>query len=127
MAGRKPSHSTRSRGLDLNLCRLEAGASGFLYLAQSSTLTLPGVDDGEALRSTLDAMAIVGMSVAERQAVLRTVAAVLHLGNITFTTSDADMSVPADAVAKEALRTVADLIMVSRLLILFLSSRSVSA
>ena len=70
------------------------------------------MDDGEALRSTLDAMAIVGMSVVERQAVLRTVAAVLHLGNITFVLSDADMSVPADAAADAALRTVADLIMV---------------
>ena len=69
--------------------RLEQGAAGFRYLNQSSNsaapcYTLKDVDDGEGLRSTLDAMSIVGISEAEREAVLRTVAAVLHLGNITF-------------------------------------------
>ena len=45
--------------------RLEAGAPGFRYLATSAMgnaepcFTLADVDDGEELRSTLDAMAIV--------------------------------------------------------------------
>ena len=71
------------------MCRLEKGAAGFRYLNQASSsaepcYTLKDVDDGEGLRSTLDAMSIVGIGEAEREAVLRTVAAVLHLGNITF-------------------------------------------
>ena len=92
--------------------RLEKGASGFRYLAKSSTLTLPGVDDAEGLRMTMDAMAIVGMSDGERQAVLQTVATVLHLGNVTFATNDDDISVPADAAAQAALSMVATLLMV---------------
>ena len=64
--------------------RLEKGVAGFRYLNQPSASAEPcyalaDVDDGEGLRSTLDAMAIVGISEAEREAVLRTVAAVLHL------------------------------------------------
>ena len=93
-------------------CRLEKGAAGFQYLAQSSTLTLPGVDDGEGLRSTLDAMAIVGLTDAEIQAVLRTVAAVLHLGNLAFKASPSDQSVPADQTSQDALSMVATLLMV---------------
>lgn len=44
---------------------MEAGAPGFRYLATSAVgnaepcFTLADVDDGEELRSTLDAMAIV--------------------------------------------------------------------
>ena len=44
---------------------------GFRYLAQSSTVALEGVDDGEGLRNTLDAMHIVGLSEAECEAVLQ--------------------------------------------------------
>jgi hypothetical protein len=46
--------------------RLQAGASGFRYLSQSqagaeSCYSLDDVDDGEGLRTTLDAMQIVGI------------------------------------------------------------------
>lgn len=99
------------------------GAASFRYLSKSSTLTLPGVDDAEGLRSTLDAMAIVGLNEVERQAVLQTVAAVLHLGNISFASNDADESVPEDAEALQALAKVAHLLGV-RCLLLFLVSAS---
>ena len=52
---------------DLHECRLEGGAQGFRYLRESQSeaapcFTLDDVDDGEGLRSTLDAMQIVGIS-----------------------------------------------------------------
>lgn len=97
----------------LRLCRLERGASGFRYLSKSSTLTLPGVDDAEGLRSTLDAMAIVGLNEYERQAVLQTVAAVLHLGNITFAENDGDESVPEGRESSEAVQRASQLLAVS--------------
>lgn len=98
-------------------CRLEKGAAGFRYLNQPSASAEPcyslnDVDDGEGLRSTLDAMAIVGISEAEREAVLRTVAAVLHLGNIIFEAAPDEGSALASRSAKEALAVVADLLQV---------------
>lgn len=99
------------------LCRLEKGAAGFRYLNQSLAsadpcYALKDVDDGEGLRSTLDAMAIVGIGEAEREAVLRTVAAVLHLGNITFANAPDEASALSSQSAKEALAAVADLLQV---------------
>ena len=44
---------------------------GFRYLAQSSTVSLEGVDDGEELRNTLDAMHIIGLSEGECESVLQ--------------------------------------------------------
>ena len=52
-------------------CRLERGVMGFRYLAQSSTVSLEGVDDGEELRNTLDAMHIIGLSEGECESVLQ--------------------------------------------------------
>ena len=100
-----------------HLCRLEKGAAGFRYLNQASSsaepcYTLKDVDDGEGLRSTLDAMAIVGIAEAEREAVLRTVAAVLHLGNVTFASAPDEGSALSSRSAQEALAACADLLQV---------------
>ena len=46
-------------------CRLEAGVAGFRYL-DSETVSLENVDEAEALRNTLDAMSIVGLSQQEQ-------------------------------------------------------------
>ena len=43
------------------MCRLEQGWSSFNYLAGSESFRLGEVDDGEAFRDTMDAMAIVGL------------------------------------------------------------------
>ena len=101
-------------------CRLEKGAAGFRYLNQASSSAEPcyalkDVDDGEGLRSTLDAMAIVGIAEAEREAVLRTVAAVLHLGNVTFASAPDEGSALSSRGAAEALAACADLLQVWRL------------
>ena len=55
----------------LAACRLDKGVAGFRYLATSSTVTLEGVDDGEGLRNTLDAMHIIGLSELECDSVLQ--------------------------------------------------------
>lgn len=49
-------------GLASWTCRLERGWSSFNYLIGSETFSLAEVDDGEAFRDTLDAMAIVGLN-----------------------------------------------------------------
>ncbi len=41
---------------------MERGWSSFNYLAGSETFSLTEVDDGEAFRETMDAMAIVGLT-----------------------------------------------------------------
>lgn len=105
----------------MQLCRLEAGAQGFRYLRESQSdaepcYALEDVDDGEGLRSTLDAMAIVGITEAEREAILRTVAAVLHLGNVTFAGAADEGAAPNSRAATEALAIVADLLQVGAVL-----------
>ena len=57
-------------------------------------------------------MSIVGIGEAEREAVLRTVAAVLHLGNITFASAPDEGSALSSRSAKEALAACADLLQV---------------
>jgi Myosin head (motor domain) len=92
--------------------RLEGGAQSFRYLRQSAVYALEDVDDGEAFRDTLDAMAIVGLSGTERQAVLGVVAAVLHLGNVEFAAGGADDAVYADGASAAAAATAAMLLQV---------------
>jgi myosin-5 len=53
---------------------------------------------------------IVANAQAEREAVLRTVAAVLHLGNVRFAGAADEGCAPADAASREALAAVADLL-----------------
>ena len=85
------------------LWRLQGGAASFNYLSKSSTFTLPGVDDAEGFKQTLEAMRIVGLSEEEREAVMQIVACVLHLGNIEFECNDDDEAVPADDASWTAL------------------------
>ena len=74
--------------------RLQGGVTAFRYLvplgadpsspATAASLRLADVDDGEGLRATLDAMDVIGLDETAVEAVLRVVAAVLHLGNVEF-------------------------------------------
>ena len=60
-------------------------------------------------------MSIVGLNEAEQEAIIQTVAAVLHLGNIVFTDNDRDEAIPADIAADSALRNVSLLLQVCAL------------
>ena len=90
---------------------LEAGASGFRYLAQSDAFLLQHVDDAEEFHHTLDAMRIIGLSDDTVHAVLSLVAAVLHLGNIVFVADEAtDEARVAGPAAEEAAESAARLL-----------------
>ena len=69
-------------------------------------------DDAANLRSTLDAMAIIGLTEQEREDVLTVVAAVLHLGNVTFMGNDRDEARPNGPAALEALAILSHLLKV---------------
>lgn len=92
--------------------RLERGAQGFTYLASSETFELAGVDDGEDFRTTLDAMAIIGLSEEDRDAVMRIVAAVLHLGNMGFQAGSQDDAALDGPASRDTLHIVAQLLQV---------------
>jgi len=49
-----------------------------------------GVDNAAEYRATRHAMNVVGVSAAEQDSVMRVVAGILHLGNVTFTSDDDD-------------------------------------
>lgn len=63
-------------------------------------------------------MAIVGLNETEQEAILQTVAAVLHLGNIVFTDNEDDHGVLADDAAESALVNVSLLLQVIEILML---------
>eukprot|EP00899_Mesostigma_viride_P015795 jgi/Mesvir1/24216/Mv10927-RA.2 len=88
--------------------------STFRYLNQSTCYNLDGVNNAEEYRRTKRAMDIVGISKEEQEAIFRSVAAVLHLGNIVFKPSaDGEGSQLKDEVADRHLHICADLLRVN--------------
>lgn len=67
--------------------KLHGGARSFRYLSQSQTYHLGASSDAEQFLETMDAMRAMGISDQKIDSLLQTVAAVLHLGNITFSDS----------------------------------------
>ena len=67
--------------------------SFYRYLNQSGCVQVDGVDDARSYSETRHAMTIVGMDEGEQDATMRLVAAILHLGNISFVPSGNDVSV----------------------------------
>lgn len=59
--------------------------SYYNYLNQSGTYSVDGTDDVKEFEETNKAMAIMGLSDSDQYSVISLVAAVMHLGNITFT------------------------------------------
>ncbi|KAG6552175.1 hypothetical protein Mapa_006023, partial [Marchantia paleacea] len=83
----------------------------FHYLNQSPVFDLNNVNNGREYIKTRRAMDIVGISPEEQEAIFRVVAAILHLGNVEFTTGkEADSSVPKDEKSKFHLSVVAELL-----------------
>ncbi|XP_062254322.1 myosin IEb [Platichthys flesus] len=56
----------------------------YSYLNQSGTYTVEDVNDKKEFCDTMGAMSVVGLSVEDQDSVLQLVAAILHLGNISF-------------------------------------------
>ncbi|MEW5300071.1 MAG: hypothetical protein WDW36_003028 [Sanguina aurantia] len=89
-------------------------AQEFHYLNQSSCFTLPRVDNAEEYQLTIRAMERVGIPQADRTATFRTVAAILHLGNINFQVGEDDSSHVVAGDAEHHLGATAELLGVGR-------------
>ncbi|KAG6511827.1 hypothetical protein ZIOFF_029905 [Zingiber officinale] len=86
--------------------------SCFHYLNQSKLYELEGVTNSEEYLKTRKAMDIVGISLGCQEAIFRTLAAILHLGNIEFSPGkEHDSSTYKDSKSYFHLQTAADLFM----------------
>ncbi|KAK9106296.1 hypothetical protein Syun_022307 [Stephania yunnanensis] len=83
-------------------------ANEYKYLKQSTCYSIPGVDDAEDFRTVVEALDVVHVSKEDQDSVFAMLAAVLWLGNISFTVIDNENHV--EAVADEGLNEVAKLI-----------------
>ncbi|PON39635.1 GPCR kinase [Trema orientale] len=101
--------------------------SHFHYLNQSRTYELDGVSNAEEYIKTRRAMDIVGISHEEQEAIFRSLAGILHLGNIEFSPGkEHDSSVLKDQKSTFHLQMVANLFMCDvDLLLATLCTRSI--
>ncbi|KAM7261796.1 hypothetical protein ACFE04_020873 [Oxalis oulophora] len=80
----------------------------YKYLRQSSCYTINGVDDAEQFQIVQEALDVVHVSKEDQESAFAMIAAVLWLGNISFTVIDNENHV--EALADESLLCVANLI-----------------
>ncbi|KAF5936449.1 hypothetical protein HYC85_027578 [Camellia sinensis] len=101
--------------------------SHFYYLNQSMTYELDGVNSAEEYMKTRRAMDIVGISQEEQEAIFRTLAAILHVGNIEFSPGkEHDSSVVKDQKSSFHVQMAANLFMCDvNLLLSTLCTRSI--
>uniref|UniRef100_A0A0A0KIK2 Myosin motor domain-containing protein n=2 Tax=Cucumis sativus TaxID=3659 RepID=A0A0A0KIK2_CUCSA len=86
--------------------------SHFRYLNQSKTYELDGVSNAEEYIRTRRAMDIVGISHEDQEAIFRTLAAILHLGNVEFSPGkEYDSSVLKDEKSSFHLGVASNLLM----------------
>ena len=77
-----------------------SGPASYAYTAKSNCLDVPGIDDVAEWQENLQAMRTIGITDAEQADILRALAIILWLGNVTFRedaegySSIADASVP---------------------------------
>ncbi|GAB2275885.1 hypothetical protein Dimus_010629 [Dionaea muscipula] len=86
--------------------------SNFHYLNQSKIYELEGLSNADEYARTRRAMSIVGITQDEQDAIFRTLAAILHLGNVEFSPGkDHDSSIIADQKSRFHIGMAADLFM----------------
>ncbi|KAJ9183640.1 hypothetical protein P3X46_007465 [Hevea brasiliensis] len=86
--------------------------SHFHYLNQSKTYELDGISNAEEYMKTRRAMEIVGISHEDQEAIFRTLAAILHLGNVEFSPGkEHDSSIVKDQKSSFHMQTAANLFM----------------
>ncbi|KAL6069905.1 Unconventional myosin-Ie [Balamuthia mandrillaris] len=73
------------------------------YTNQSSQSTVPGVDDAKEFQDTWNAMKIIGFSDEEQAEIFRLVAAILWIGNVSFTTDGKGSATVADPTVLDTL------------------------
>jgi myosin-5 len=81
----------------------------FQYLSTSSSFELEGTKNAEEYVRTRNAMDIVGIPLETQECVFKAIAAVLHLGNVTFESIDDD-ECKVSTVGEEALGDAARLL-----------------
>eukprot|EP00004_Rigifila_ramosa_P018167 TRINITY_DN448_c0_g1_i1.p1 TRINITY_DN448_c0_g1~~TRINITY_DN448_c0_g1_i1.p1 ORF type:complete len:1798 (-),score=640.82 TRINITY_DN448_c0_g1_i1:131-5497(-) len=67
-------------------------AHEYEYLNKSECFTVESIDDAAEFRETANAMEVMGFGESERESIFRIVAAILHLGNVTFTQNKQDQA-----------------------------------
>lgn len=77
------------------------GPSAYAYTAKSNCLDVPGIDDVADWKETMQAMQTIGISDAEQSEILRCLAIVLWLGNVTFREDAEGNSAIVDASVPE--------------------------
>ncbi|XP_019266822.1 PREDICTED: myosin-1-like [Nicotiana attenuata] len=112
------SEGERSYHIFYQLCAGAPGAlkeklnlkdvSEYNYLRQSNCYSISGVDDAEQFRIVMEALDVVHISKEDQESVFSMLAAVLWLGNISFTSVDNENH--AEPVVDEGLITVSTLI-----------------
>ncbi|KAK3289251.1 hypothetical protein CYMTET_3312 [Cymbomonas tetramitiformis] len=85
----------------------------FHYLNQSKCYDLNRVDNAEEYANTKRAMSVVGIEEETQHDIFRMVAAILHLGNISFKLGKDDAAIFADEKSNTAVSAVAFLLMVN--------------
>ncbi|XP_027081188.2 myosin-15 isoform X2 [Coffea eugenioides] len=113
-------------GLDAEKYKL-GHPSTFHYLNQSKIYELDGVSNAEEYVKTRRAMDIVGISSEEQEAIFRTLAAILHLGNVDFSPGkEHDSSTIKDQKSDFHLQMASNLLMCDvNLLLATLCTRSI--
>lgn len=70
--------------------------SAYTYTSRAGCLNVDGIDDVSDWKDTLKAMDVIGISQAEQDSIVRTLATILWLGNVAFTEGDDSNAVIKD-------------------------------
>jgi len=76
-------------------CTTEA-AENFHYTNQGDAVELEDVSDSDEFAATQEALSLLGLSTKLRRSLLRVLAAILQLGNITISQKDDDSQIKVD-------------------------------
>ncbi|KAF2187846.1 hypothetical protein K469DRAFT_737953 [Zopfia rhizophila CBS 207.26] len=68
----------------------------YVYTSRSKCYDVPGIDDHADFQDTLNAMKVIGLAQAEQDNIFRMLAAILWLGNVSFTEDDSGNAAIAD-------------------------------
>ncbi|MCJ1380833.1 class II myosin [Xylographa soralifera] len=68
----------------------------YTYTSRSKCFDVPGIDDASDFNDTLHAMKVIGLAQSEQDNIFRMLAAILWLGNVSFTKNDDENAAISD-------------------------------